>query len=102
MATKTNRKAPQHEKFRRTISEELFQQWRNLSRKGDPIELMKVLGVSKPTINKALIYGCCHQQSVIDGITKYFADRILKEKADAENLRSLQNDANDVKSTTAS
>lgn len=93
MAT-AQRKTPTNEKHRRTISEELFQQWRNLSRKNDPTEIATTLGVSRPTINKALIYGCCHQQTVVDGITKFFADRIMREKAAAENLRSLQNEAN--------
>lgn len=89
---KSERKTPKSEKFRRTISEELFQQWRNLSRKNDPTEIATTLQISRPTVNKALIYGCCHQQAIVDGITKFFSDRIMREKEAAANLSQLQNE----------
>jgi hypothetical protein len=92
MAKTQERKTPKSEKFRRTISEELFQQWRNLARKNDPTEIATKLEISRPTVNKALIYGCCHQQSIVDGITKFFTDRILKEKEAAAGLAQLQNE----------
>lgn len=78
------------ERHRRTISEELFKQWRNLQRKGDSAALATKLKVSKPTIDKALIYGCVHQQAIVDGITTYFASRILGEKEAAQVLQSAQ------------
>jgi endonuclease III-like uncharacterized protein len=76
-------------RHRRTIALELHKQWRNLERKGDAEKLAAELGVSKPTIDKALIYGCVHQQTLVDGITKYFADRILREKEAAQGLSDL-------------
>lgn len=82
----TKKKQPRH---RRTIAEELHQQWRNLERKGDSEAIAKVLNVSKPTIDKALIYGCVHQQMIVDGVTKYFADRIIREKEEASRLKEL-------------
>jgi endonuclease III-like uncharacterized protein len=78
---------PRH---KRTIAEELHQQWRNLERKGDSEAIAAVLGVSKPTIDKALIYGCVHQQKIVDGMTKYFADRIIREKESAAHLKEIQ------------
>lgn len=84
MATK--KKEPRH---RRTIAEELHLQWRALERKNDSEKLAELLNVSKPTIDKALIYGCVHQQALVDGITKYFADRIISEKEDASRLKEL-------------
>lgn len=78
---------PRH---KRTIAEELHQQWRNLERKGDSEAIAAVLGVSKPTIDKALIYGCVHQQKIVDGMTKYFADRLLREKESAAQLKEMQ------------
>lgn len=74
---------------RRTIAPELHAQWRNLERKNDSGEIAKILNVSKPTIDKALIYGCVHQQAIVDGITKYFADRILREKESAGQLKEM-------------
>lgn len=78
-------------RHKRTIAKELFEQWRNLERKGDSTKLAELLEVSKPTIDKALIYGCVHQQDLVDGITKYFADRLLGEKDTAAELKELKN-----------
>ncbi len=74
---------------KRTIAVELHQQWRKLERTNDAVELAKILEVSKPTIDKALIYGAVHQQKIVDGITNYFADRLLKEKESADHLKGL-------------
>lgn len=82
----TKKKEPRH---RRTIAIELHEQWRNLERSNDSTKIAELLGVSKPTIDKALIYGCVHQQALVDGITKYFADRIISEKEDASRLKEL-------------
>lgn len=88
MQTKTE------QRHKRTIAEELHAQWRKLERKGDAEAIATVLHVSKPTIDKALIYGCVHQQKIVDGITKYMADRIIREKDSAAHLNEL-----DTKST---
>lgn len=77
------------QRFKRTIAEELHKQWRELERKGDSEVLAKKLEVSKPTLDKALIYGCVHQQKIVDGITKYFADRIIFEKEEALRLKDM-------------
>lgn len=77
------------ERHRRTIAKELHEQWRSLERKNDSDTIAGILGVSKPTIDKALIYGCVHQQALVDGITKYFADRIIREKEEAGRLKDL-------------
>lgn len=86
MSTKKIKPSDRH---RRTIAEELHKQWRKLERKGDSEKLAEALGVSKPTIDKAIIYGCVHQQALVDGITKYFADRITAEKESAQHLAEL-------------
>jgi len=74
---------------KRTIAEELHKQWRNLERKGDSKEIAELLGVSKPTIDKALIYGAVHQQKIVDGITKFFASRLIKEKEAGKRLEKM-------------
>lgn len=76
--------------YRRTIAVELFNQWRQLARKGDPDAIANLLKVSKPTINKALIYGNVNSEAVKTGITQYFADRLRKELDDAEELEKLR------------
>lgn len=78
-------------RHRRTISKELHEQWRQLERIGDSTTLAKELEVSKPTIDKALIYGNVHKQAIVDGITKFFADRLLREKESSQMLKDLRN-----------
>ncbi len=73
----------------RTIAVELYTEWRKLERKGDAAAIAEKIGVSKPTIDKALIYGCVHQQAIIDGINNFFADRLSAERESAEKLRNL-------------
>lgn len=85
----TTTKKPNKVRHRRTIALELHKKWRDLERKGDAEKLATLFNVSKPTIDKALIYGCVHQQALVDGITKYFADRILREKEQAQQLTDL-------------
>lgn len=87
MEQTTEKKKEQRHK--RTIAEELHEQWRKLERKGDSDAIAKVLDVSKPTIDKALIYGCVHQQKIVDGITKYMADRIIAEREAGSRLKEL-------------
>lgn len=88
--TGKKRRLPVSNRHRRTIAKELFEQWRDLTRKGDSEAVAKLLQVSKPTIDKALIYGCSHSQVIIDGITRYFADRLMKEREAADSLKSLR------------
>lgn len=90
MATKKKKKP----RLQRTIAEELHAEWTKLYRKNDTTEIAKILDVSKPTIDNAIIYGCVHQQMIIDGINKYFSDRLNREKEQAEQLRGLQNPVN--------
>jgi len=73
----------------RTIAIELFKQWEKLQRNGDAPVIAEKLGVSTPTIQKALAYGCVHQQVIIDGINNFFADRLQSERDEAARLKSL-------------
>jgi hypothetical protein len=82
----TIKKAKGH---KRTIAQKLHRQWRRLERKNDAQVIADLLEVSKPTIDKALIYGAVHQQKIVDGITNFFADRLIKEKEDADHLADL-------------
>lgn len=74
---------------KRTIALKLHQQWRKLERKNDAQTIADKLNISKPTIDKALIYGAVHQQRIVDGITKFFADRLIAEKEAGDNLAHL-------------
>lgn len=79
------------ERWPRTISAELHAQWKALYRKGDHDKLVEALKpISKPTIVKAVTYGHVHQDSIKDGITNYFASRIINEQEDAKRLQVLQ------------
>lgn len=83
------RSMPVSTHYRRTIAVELFKQWRQLARKGDPEAIAALLKVSKPTVNKALIYGSVNSEAIKNGITQFFADRLRKEMDEAEELQKL-------------
>jgi hypothetical protein len=76
-------------RHKRTIAEELHEQWRKMVRIGDSAKLAELLNCSKPTIEKALIYGCVHKDEIVNGITAYFTDRITKEKKTATRLQKM-------------
>lgn len=84
------RSLPVSDLYRRTIALELFKQWRQLARKNDPEALAQVLGMSKPTVHKALIYGNVNSEALKNGITTFFADRLRKEMDEAEELEKLR------------
>lgn len=84
------RSLPVSETYRRTIAVELFKQWRQLARKNDPQAIAEHLGMSKPTIHKALIYGNVNSEAVKNGITTFFADRLRREMDEAEELEKLR------------
>lgn len=74
---------------RRLIDEDLLKAWQQLKRVGDAEAIATLLGVSKPTIENALIYGHVHQDRIINGINTFFSDRLQKEKQMAGELRQL-------------
>lgn len=76
--------------FPRLIAEELHNQWRSYVRSGDSEAIAKALKVSKPTVDKALIYGHAHKKSLINGITKFFIKRLEGERESAKQLESLK------------
>ncbi len=87
------RSLPVSDIYRRTIAPELFKQWRQLARKNDPQAIAEHLGMSKPTVHKALIYGNVNSEALKNGITTFFADRLREEMDDAEELEKLRQKA---------
>jgi hypothetical protein len=75
----------------RTIAPELLAQWQRLRRPGDSTAIAKKLQLSKGVIDNALIYGHVCQQSTIDGICEFYAERIRGEIDQAHALRDLVN-----------
>jgi len=80
-------KKKKKQRFARTISADLHKQWRLLQRNGDSEKLAAILNLSKPTIDKALIYGCVHQERIVETVTDYFMSRIGREKLQADQLQ---------------
>lgn len=76
---------------KRTIDASLLKAWKDQTRLGDLHAIAKMLGKSVPTIHNALYYGAVKTDGIVDGINKYFADRIVKEKEDAARLNELSN-----------
>lgn len=73
-------------KYEMTIAPELLEAWQKARRKGDPEKLASLLGRSRPVIDRALKYGCVKDSDIIDGITKFYVERLNKEGADGKEL----------------
>lgn len=69
-----------------TIAPDLFEAWKKLRRKGDPEAIAKLLGKSRPIIDRALKYGHVVDANVVSGITKYYNDRLAAETKDGKAL----------------
>ena len=68
------------ERFPRTIPQELFDAWQILKRTGDAEKLCKELGKSRPIIDRALNYGHVKKQALAEKISRFFQQRVDKEK----------------------
>lgn len=75
--------------WNRTIAEELHETWLRLKRKKDPEAIAEALGVSRPVIDRALLYGYVSIPELTGKITQFFEDRLNKERADAVRLNAL-------------
>jgi hypothetical protein len=75
---------------KRTIAKELHAQWLRLRRRGDTIELSKRTGLTKAMIDRAVLYGHVLNQPLVDYITRFFADRLLREKELAQQIVDLK------------
>ena len=73
-----------------TIDPDLFAQWQQCTRKGDAVEITKLLHVSKSTVDRALQFGNVKAERV-EAITNYFASRMEREKEQAQRLQALYN-----------
>lgn len=71
------------------IAPELHAQWRAMERQGDTEKIMERTGMSRPTVNNALIYGHAHNQNLITAISDFFAERAMSERLMAEKLKEL-------------
>lgn len=87
---KTKKTKDKVQKYARTISEALLQEWQNNIRMGDTKEITIQSGLTKPTIEKALKYGNVNQPHLVDFITNYFKERLQAEDAAAKELEALR------------
>lgn len=79
---------------KRTIDASLLKAWKSQTRLGDAARIAELLGYSRPTIDNALIYGAVKIDGLVDGINKFFTDRIVKEKEDAYRINNLSYEDN--------
>lgn len=80
--------------FHRTIELTLFNEWQKQRRMNDALELVYFFNergkkVSRPTIERGLIYGHVNQKVLIEGITEFFKNRVNAEKQAAKELKAL-------------
>lgn len=81
-----------HEPPKQTITDELFTQWKQCTRRSDVKDMAVALGYSVPVINKALKHGHVNQPELVGAITNYFMARVEAEKVQARQLQSLRTD----------
>lgn len=81
-----------HEPPKQTISDELFSQWKQCTRRSDVKDMAIALGYSVPVINKALKHGHVNQPELVGAITNYFMTRLETEKQQARQLQSMRSD----------
>ena len=77
---------------RTTIDPELWAKWKLHYRRNDVSQIAELFKVSKPTIYNAILYGAVHQKRLIEGITKFFSDRLARERKAADKLGEYEND----------
>lgn len=74
------------ERYPRNIPLELFDAWQLLKRTGDAEKLCKELGKSRPIIDRALKYGHVKKQSLAAHISRFFQQRVDREKNKGNKL----------------
>lgn len=84
MTTRTSKK-----EWPLTVAPELLASWQKLRRKKDPETIAAKLGVSRPVIDRALIYGYVGVENLATGITLFFEERLNQERKDAARLNNL-------------
>lgn len=69
-----------NEKFKQTISDDLFQAWNSAKRPGDATAISKVVNKSYPIVQRALKYGHVNSEKLVDSISDFFAARKENDK----------------------
>jgi hypothetical protein len=68
------------------IAPELWDAWKKLKRRKDPQVIAKKIGVSRPVIDRALIYGNVAKPGLAEKINKFFETRQKEERKAANRL----------------
>lgn len=83
---RTGKALSMQDRFPRTIAIDLYDAWQILKRSGDPIKICKITGLSRPVVDRCLNYGHVKNTWVADKITRFFNERVEKEKAKGKEL----------------
>lgn len=67
------------ERFKQTISDDLFNAWKNSLKFGDARAISVKTGKSYPVVQRALKYGHVNSDSLVSAISSFFADRKASE-----------------------
>jgi hypothetical protein len=76
-------------KVRQTISDELFQMWKDCRTRGDVNKITEETKLSRPVIERALNSGFVVKEGLADTITYYFAKRLEGSRATTNKLKSI-------------
>ena len=91
MEAKTkNNKSSMRERFPNNIGNELFITWQQMRRIGDPEKIAKALGLSRPIIDRALVYGNVKNEKTADLISKWFAKRLEQESKSGSSIKTTK------------
>lgn len=79
-------------KLRQTIPDDLLATWKKCRRHGDTKQLQNLVGCSLPVIERALNIGFVAQDGLSEVITNFFLDRLKREQAQGDKLKTVLNE----------
>lgn len=74
------------ERYPMTINQQLWDGWQIMRRYGDPGRIVTECIISRPIVDRALKYGNVKDPRVEKKISKFFMDRVGKEKSKGDKL----------------
>ena len=77
---------------KQNIAPEVLESWKKSLRHGDVQEMVRVLGYSAPTLDRAIKQGYVSIPGLVSAITNFFTERLQKEAAGAQALTELNNE----------
>ena len=97
---KTDKTIPMAERYPLNMDKDIFDSWQTMKRYGDNSLIANKCNICATTVTRALKYGHVNDPKLILKISKFFSDRIDKEKGLGTALTTKANEEVIVKITS--